>query len=152
MSSTKKIFTTRVKDERSNGYRRNYEIKKYENVQRKIKNGMPVYKLNYGKYNGWFSAREMLDFKECECKYKTLTKRIMKLRNEEGQYLTLWEAISAGKLEVVNLKILDRDRKRILREKMLYDYENSVWDKLSELMPIGSLYKEAKIIQSKRIA
>lgn len=149
---SRSLATIRAKDERSYGHNRNYEIRQYEKLHIKksnIKINQMLYRLDYWKYHGWYSIKDMIELEECEIKYKTLAKRLHSLCNQDGKYTTLWEAISAGNQEVIDLKVLERDRIRRLKNKMLYDAENESWDLLNKLFKIGSLYTEAKIIQCK---
>jgi len=79
---------------------------------------------------GWFTMQEMIDFDECEIEGEALRHRIFKTKQV---YKNLWDAITFKN-----------------RSKTKSVYSGSFED-LMILLPVGSLHKNALIMQSKNI-
>lgn len=93
-----------------------------------------TYLIDNDYYFGFFTINEMIDFKECNLGRKQLSKRINNLIDKEGQYFTLWNAISTEtntKPESTNK--IETKRSKI-QEKEFYEFLN-----LMNSIPVGSL-------------
>jgi len=141
-----------IKYNRVSHHKRNNNIKKYEDVKISFINGKnKIFYVNLNDHRGWFSYSQICNFDECFQNTKQLSKRVNNLNEKMGKFFTMNEVItrkSKGKDDITSVSSKDFDKTIKLREKILK--ENNEFKDFIRLMPIGSLHKNALIMQSRR--
>jgi len=119
--------------------------KQYEKIIQEYRKGFGsklFYKLVSEKYNDYYQIDSIIEFPECNITYTQLIKRIQKIKNKEGQYYTLWDAISIDvkerQIQGYYKDLLDRNTTEILIEL----HKKNFFTNFLRTKPIGLyLYK-----------
>lgn len=100
------------------------------------------------KYNGWYNPTELLNLKECSLTRPAL---MIRLDSSSKAFNTVEKCLTVTKFSPLSYE----DRNSAIKEKIAAKHKNKAYlikdltYTLMTLWPIGSMYKQARILNSK---